>query len=290
MTAVEDFMKKNKLFSIPTGEAMQLAFAVNKADRELYFILNKPIVMMNSRDMDSALASYMQFSRKVSFTQFVKDNGIAVIAAISAVFAVIVFLLLQRLKAERKLNEQRRLMEEALRRELEQKEKLQSAMKMAYTDPLTGVKSKHAYNETEARMDQRIDEGDVSEFSVIVFDLNDLKQINDSSGHETGDAYIRDACQMICACFKHSPVFRIGGDEFVVILEGEDYANQDALLEQFEKQVLLNRDQNKTVVAFGCSRFEAGKDRSIRNVFERADAGMYRNKTQLKGNSAKAGK
>ena len=292
--AAEDRLKQYRLFNVPTGEALFLSFAVNQADRELYFILNKTVVITNSGDMDAALASYMQTSRRVTFGQFMKDNWVAMLAAVCAVFAVIVVLLLQKLKAERKANEQQRIMEDSLRRELQQKEQLQSAMEMAYRDPLTGVKSKHAYNEAETRMDQRIAAGEVSGFSVVVFDLNNLKQINDSQGHETGDEYIRDACKLICTVFKHSPVFRIGGDEFTAILEGEDFDNQDELLERFEKQVLDNPKRDKSVVAFGCSRFVPGKDTGIRMVFERADAAMYREKLLLKniiadngGNDAK---
>ena len=282
LPTVEDTIEARNLLSVPTGESMPLSFAVNKADSELYFLLNKTVLMTSSEDMGSALASYMHSAQKVSFTQFLRDNWIAVIIALLAVFTVIVVLLLQRLKAERRANEQQKMMEEALRRELQQKAQLQSAMKMAYTDPLTGVKSKHAYNEAEKSMNQRIAEGSVSEFSVVVFDLNDLKVVNDSRGHEVGDEYIRDACKQICTCFKHSPVFRVGGDEFTAILEDEDYANQDELLERFEKQVLENLGRDKTVVAFGCSRFDPRKDKSIGTVFERADAAMYGKKVLFK--------
>ena len=153
---------------------------------------------------------------------------------------------------------------------------------MAYTDSLTGVKSKHAYNEAEEALDQKINDQSVKDFSIVVFDLNDLKQINDNRGHEIGDEYIRDACKLICSSFKHSPIFRIGGDEFVAILEGEDYANQEELLKSFEKQILENMKKDATVVAYGCSRFDPDKDKSIRRVFERADAEMYKKKTQLK--------
>ena len=287
--SVEDAIKARNLFSVPTGESMPLSFAVNKENKALYFLLNKTVLMTESGDMDAALASYMRSNQKVSFMQFLKDNLIAVIIALLVVFAVIVVLLLQRLKAERKANEQQKMMEEGLRRELRQQEQLQSAMKMAYTDPLTGVKSKHAYNEAEEDMDQRIAEGAVSEFSVVVFDLNDLKVVNDSRGHEVGDEYIKDACKLICTCFKHSPVFRVGGDEFVAILEEEDYANQEELLERFEKQVLENLGRDKTVVAFGCARFDPRQDKSTRMVFERADASMYGKKELLKSLGTETG-
>ena len=286
LPSVEEAIAKRRLFSVPSGEVMPLSFAMQEGSRDLYFLLNKTVVMTKDEDMATSLASYMRTEQRVSLIQFLKENMLGVIIFLTVLFSVIVFLLLQKLKVERKANEQQKLMEESLLRELQQKEQLQSAMEMAYRDPLTGVKSKHAYNEAEKRMDQRIAEGLVNGFSVVVFDLNDLKQINDSRGHEVGDEYIKDACKLICTCFKHSPVFRIGGDEFTAILEGEDYANQDELLAKFERQVLENLDRDRSVVAFGCSRFNPQQDRKIRTVFERADAMMYKEKTLLKNMGA----
>ena len=280
--SLESTIKKYSFFSVPTGESLPFSFAVRGSDRELYFLLNKTVLMTKSEDMAAALASYMRSDQKVSLEQFLKDNMVGVVAAVIVIAAVIIGLLIQKLNAERLAYEQQRKVDEGLRRELEQKEQLRSAMEMAYRDPLTGVKSKHAYKEAEEQMDQRIKDGAVSEFSVVVFDLNDLKVINDTLGHEAGDEYIKDACKLICTCFKHRPVFRIGGDEFTAILEGEDYSNQDELLEKFEKQVLVNLERDRTVVAFGCSKFNPQQDKSIHAVFERADATMYKEKVLLK--------
>ncbi|MBQ9009944.1 MAG: transporter substrate-binding domain-containing protein, partial [Clostridia bacterium] len=246
--SLEEQLSSYKLITIPTGETMPLSFAVNWDDRECYFILNKTVVMTKIEEMDSALASYMRSDRKVTFALFLRDNWISVMVILSVIFFIIIVLLLQKLRAEKMSNERQRMMEEGLRRELQQKEQLNTAMNMVYKDPLTGVKSKHAYNEAEERMDRRIEEGTVSRFSVAVFDLNDLKRINDTQGHEAGDEYIRTACRLICTHFKHSPVFRIGGDEFVAILEGVDYENQREILEQFEKQILGNLENEKIVV------------------------------------------
>ena len=132
-------------------------------------------------------------------------------------------------------------------------------------------------------MDERIAEGTVAEFAVGVFDLNDLKKVNDTQGHDAGDRYIKEACMCICKCFQHSPVYRIGGDEFAVILEGEDYAAQDELLEVFDRQMEENLAQRKIVVSTGISRFVPGQDNSFRTVFERADEKMYQRKRTLKG-------
>ena len=282
MPAVQDLITQYQLFSVPTGESLMLSFAVNKEDRELYFLLNKTVVMAQSEDMASSLASYMLFFQKTSFTQFLKEHWIVVLSILTLLFFLIVALLLQRLRAQRVVNEQQKMMEESLRRELDQKMRLQSAMEMAYRDSLTGVKSKNAWKEAQQRMDERIQEGSVTGFSIVVFDLNDLKQINDSRGHETGDEYIKEASRLICGSFKHSPVFRVGGDEFIALLEGQDYIGQEELLERFEKQVLVNMERGRAVIAFGSSRYIPQLDHSIRDVSERADAAMYKEKTLLK--------
>ena len=173
-------------------------------------------------------------------------------------------------------------LEEMLRREAQQEKELGSAKKLAYTDSLTGVKSSHAYVEMVKKTDQRIADGDIREFGVVVFDLNGLKEVNDTKGHDAGDRYIQDGCRMICEQFKHSPVFRIGGDEFVAFLEGEDFRNRKILLAAFETQTDENVRLGKPVVASGMSVFRHGHDNSYRRVFERADQRMYDRKGALK--------
>ena len=183
-------------------------------------------------------------------------------------------------------DDRRRELEEMIRREERQREELGSARQMAYTDSLTGVKNTHAYVETEKQVDERIAAGELKEFGVIVFDLNGLKHVNDTKGHEAGDRYIRESCQMICRQFKQSPVFRIGGDEFVAFLEGEDYRNRKILLASFETQVEENLRQGKAVIASGLASFRPGHDNSYRRVFERADQRMYDRKGALKAMEA----
>lgn len=102
------------------------------------------------------------------------------------------------------------------------KEKITKARTMTDIDPLTGIKNKHAYAQWEENINGRIKEGDQNPFAVVVCDINNLKIVNDMYGHNEGDACIKNACARICGVFSHSPVFRIGGDEFVVILSGED--------------------------------------------------------------------
>ena len=173
-------------------------------------------------------------------------------------------------------------LEEMLRREAQQEKELGSAKQLAYTDSLTGVKSSHAYVETEKEVDRSIADDRIHEFGVVVFDVNNLKITNDSHGHDAGDLLIRTACRMICRQFKHSPVFRIGGDEFVAFLEGEDYRNRKTLLAEFEDQVESNLRLGEVTVASGMAVFRRGHDNSFRRVFERADQRMYDRKGLLK--------
>jgi len=173
-------------------------------------------------------------------------------------------------------------LEEMLRREQQQEKELGSAKQMAYTDSLTGVKNTHAYVEKQLLVDQQIARREIKAFGVVVFDLNGLKQINDTKGHDAGDRYIREGCHLICVSFKHSPVYRIGGDEFVAFLEGEDYQNRKALLDDFDAQIERNLHSGQVVVASGLSVYRPGHDNSYRHVFERADRRMYDRKGSLK--------
>ena len=160
---------------------------------------------------------------------------------------------------------------------------IKSAKEVAYKDSLTGVKSKHAFVEYENAVNSRLQSGEELYFSVAVCDVNGLKQINDNLGHKAGDEFIKNACSVICNNFKHSPVFRIGGDEFVVVLTGEDFENRLTLLSDFNALIEKNKETGQVVIAVGVSDFEQAKDISLLSVFERADELMYERKKQLKG-------
>ncbi|MBO4432095.1 MAG: amino acid permease [Clostridia bacterium] len=162
-----------------------------------------------------------------------------------------------------------------------------AAREIAFRDPLTGVKSKNAYDGRIEKMNRLITDGKSDNFGIAVCDVNGLKFINDTYGHKAGDRYITDASALICEYFKHSPVYRIGGDEFCVIIEGYDYEHRETIIEQFNKTVESHLDSNMVVVSLGISLFDKEKDKDSQSVFERADALMYERKTQLKEMGAK---
>ena len=150
----------------------------------------------------------------------------------------------------------------------------------ANIDALTGVKNRHAYLEAEDRLNIQIDEQRAPEFAVVLLDVNDLKKVNDTEGHKAGDQYLRDACKIICDTFKHSPVFRIGGDEFAVISQGNDYACIDELVGRMNAQNTQARQNGGIVIACGMAKYS--DDDRVAQVFERADQMMYENKNNLK--------
>ena len=167
-----------------------------------------------------------------------------------------------------------------VRQEEDYARRLSQALSKANIDALTGVKSKHAYLETEKTLNIQIRMGHAPGFAIFILDVNDLKKINDSSGHHAGDQYLRNACRIICDIFSHSPVFRIGGDEFVTVLRDQDYENADALAARMREHNENALKSGGIVIACGMARF-CGDD-CVAAVFEKADRMMYENKNILK--------
>ena len=154
-------------------------------------------------------------------------------------------------------------------------------------DALTHVKNRSAYIKAETQLNERINNDPDTSFAIAMFDVNNLKQVNDRFGHEYGDQYIIGCCHIICTTFKHSPVFRMGGDEFCVILTGEDYENRDELIQHLRDSVEASLDSGAPLyccysIASGISMFMPGTDTCVSDVFTRADGAMYTNKKIMK--------
>ena len=167
-----------------------------------------------------------------------------------------------------------------VRQEEEYERRLAQAQREASLDALTGVKNRHAYLEAEEILDRQIAEDRVSGFAIVILDVNDLKQVNDTAGHNAGDQYLRDACRIIGGIFKRSPVFRLGGDEFAAVIQGTDYECIEELIGKMKDHNTKAIETGGIVIACGMSKYD--KDVSVARVFERADQNMYENKTSLK--------
>ena len=156
--------------------------------------------------------------------------------------------------------------------------------KRVYVDALTSVRNKGAYSTYLEEMQNRLEAaGGQMAFAVGVFDCDDLKAINDKFGHDKGDLYLKNASRLICRVFQHSPVFRIGGDEFSVILQNEDFRNRDALVREFEKGMAeingsADNQWEHVRVAMGIAVYDQRNDHFVIDVVRRADKTMYENK------------
>ena len=159
---------------------------------------------------------------------------------------------------------------------------------MAHTDALTAVSNKGAYDVKARELQQRInDPEDTPAFAIAIFDCDDLKLINDRYGHDKGDLYLKNTSAMICHVFLHSPVYRIGGDEFAVILEGDNLRASKSMSSLFEKRCEETCKDGKEWweqirVSMGIAVYDPADDRTVDDVARRADKQMYENKPDRK--------
>ena len=155
---------------------------------------------------------------------------------------------------------------------------------LAYADALTSLHNKGAFDiyMNHLQMEQNENRENLA-FAVCMFDCNNLKTVNDQNGHDKGDIYLKETANIICRVFDHSPVFRIGGDEFAAILKDSDYENREALLKQFDEQCAEKQKQeteawNKVDAARGMAAYDPKEDETVYDVVRRADRMMYKNK------------
>lgn len=169
---------------------------------------------------------------------------------------------------------------------------LEYLQKQAYTDSLTRVGSSTAYHELVQKLEDQINKGEAA-FSVMVFDVNSLKMLNDQFGHECGDRIIMGAAEAISNIFGVEHTFRIGGDEFAVVkdrADEKDFYQMEAQIEAFNQRA----DGNcaKLSISKGLAHYEPGRDHSYKEVFARADMDMYEQKKryyQTEGNRRRDG-
>ncbi len=160
--------------------------------------------------------------------------------------------------------------------------------KEAYKDALTGIGNKNAYMRMADQIGKDIADG-TAEFAIVMMDVNGLKKINDSYGHVAGDNYLKGNCHIICEHFKHSPVFRIGGDEFVAILTGQDYVDRTKRVEELKASFKKTCNDESLKPWERCSASVgmaelSSIDNTFDLVFRRADKLMYEDKLAFKNN------
>ena len=166
------------------------------------------------------------------------------------------------------------------------KQRADAMSKLAVRDSLTGIRNKTAYEALAKDIDQKL-ETEPCPFGIVMIDMNNLKEINDSYGHNNGDVAIKKVSKAICDVFAHSPVFRIGGDEFVVVLMNADYGNVEALADKFKALVKESSEDTsinpweRISAAIGYSLYNEKTDQNVQSVLEKADKEMYKCKRTM---------
>lgn len=155
----------------------------------------------------------------------------------------------------------------------------------ANIDALTKVGNKRAYDIAVKRLNES--EG---HYGIALIDMNDLKEINDNYGHEKGDLSIKTVSRIICSVFNPASVYRVGGDEFIVILENADYKDRVKLINKISETFELNKSNDtlppweRVSAAVGYATYNLKKDKNVESVMQRADSAMYENKKAMKEN------
>lgn len=155
----------------------------------------------------------------------------------------------------------------------------------AYTDGMTGVGNKTAYLDLVRSINDKISDGEIR-FSIAVFDVDDLKLVNDEYGHEMGDNLISGTAECVKNVFGSENVFRIGGDEFIAVLKDFSKKEMARAFGRLEAEIKRVNDAlpkgAKVPVSFsrGAATFEPGKDKAFKEVFRKADKDLYEDKSK----------
>ena len=152
---------------------------------------------------------------------------------------------------------------------------------LAYLDKLTGVRNNTAYLQKVSQIKEKMLEGNC-QFAIFVVDVNGLKFINDNYGHDQGNTLIITASEVLSEVFGEDHVYRIGGDEFTVLLEEEDIGSFQEWETRFREKLQCQDGKIRLSAAIGGAVYDADKDDVYENVFQRADGRMYEQKTQMK--------
>ena len=266
--------EKLKLTTVYTGIDMDYYLATRRGDTMLYSVLAKITAIVPDGTVHAALTYYSTEDAKTSFFDNVKEHLTSILLGIALVVILILFLLLRSIRAERKATEEKRV--------------IRDLNKQVFFDALTHVRNQGGFENYIEKLQARVEQGGVSEVAIGIFDCDNLKKMNDQYGHENGNIYLQESSRLICSIFQHSPVFRIGGDEFSVVLRGEDFKHRDELMQKFweEQERICAEAENgweKVSLSAGIAVYDPQTDYSIKDLIRRADQLMYENKHARKG-------
>ena len=270
---ISKLCEKLQLTTAYTGVNMDYCIAVPRGEIDLYSILARITTTIPDATVHTALTYYSTEDVKKDFLDFLQENFLIVLIVVLIIFIVIISLLLRGIQAEKKARAE--------------EQKVKSLNKKVYVDALTSVRNKGAFHLYIQKLQEKLDSGESGPLAIAILDCDNLKTVNDNYGHEKGDEYLKNASSFICNIFQHSPVFRIGGDEFAVVLQNVDFENLDELLERFEKGMKESCAACENIwkqirISMGIATYDRHIDNILNDTVRRADAIMYKNKRAKK--------
>lgn len=153
-------------------------------------------------------------------------------------------------------------------------------VEIATHDMLTGALNRVAYEDEINSLERKLTPN--SRIGIGLLDLDKLKLVNDELGHCKGDEYIKISSEIFSKTFKGSKIFRIGGDEFVVLFENVSEKEVEVL-----KKLLMNEIEEYNSkcdftfgISFGYSFYDSSLNESLEDVFKVADHNMYEEKVK----------
>lgn len=156
------------------------------------------------------------------------------------------------------------------------------AQEQASVDRLTHLANRNAYSTVIKDINDQIKSGELKDLVVAVYDVNGLKAVNDSTGHEVGDKLLKITANIVQNVYGKDNCFRIGGDEIVIVFHGsiEEFNIKN---DECNKKMDEFNNQNTELpfvisLSVGYDSYIVGQDKELLDVFRRADKNMYRNK------------
>lgn len=173
------------------------------------------------------------------------------------------------------------------RRSEELRKRVNTLKDSSWTNPVPGALRMEEYTDMVQQMAEKLITGELERFAMLDADVNDLKKVNQLYGHEVGDHYLESCFLLLQEMFPESRVYRIGGDEFTVVITGEDYEHLAEKTERLKKVTEHNGPlpdglDGRVSFAFGIGVFDRERDTSVSAVFARAEKAMIAHKLTFK--------
>lgn len=249
----EALLSKRKfqtLNRLALGESVNYCMGVKKGNNALYSLLSRGISLIDKSNTTNAIYAYIGAEMEYALSDFLLDHKGFVFAVALIILGLIV--------AVNRVHHQSNI------------------------DSLTGFGNKKAYQIAVSQLEERIKENR-ADFALAILDLNGLKAINDTYGHESGDQALANAGRILKKVFKNARLYRFGGDEFIAIETNSTMEEMRQRLGVLDLELEeTNRKERPYKVplslAKGAAVFVPGADTDYAKVFERADQAMYDDK------------